>query len=72
MFHLVKAFPTKGVILKIMIPTMIVKGKPDPDFNQERILFGSYALFYTGTTNNMNRIIIPYIALNKSNNHGGH
>ena len=64
--------PTKGGILKTMSPSMIVKGKLNTDFNQERIVFGSYALFYTGTSNNINRRIIPYPALNKSNDHGGH
>ena len=34
---------------------MIVKRKPNPDFNQDGIVFGSYALVYTGTGNNMNR-----------------
>ena len=55
-----------------MISSMIVEGKPDTSFNQERILFGSYSLFYTGTSKNMNRKIIPYISLNKSNYHLGH
>ena len=36
-------------------------------------LFGLYALFYTGTINNMNkRRSIPLIELKKSNDHGVH
>ena len=54
-----------------MIPSMIVKGEPNPDFNQESVVFGSFALFYKVTTNGMNRRIIPPITLNESNNHGG-
>ena len=54
-----------------MSPSMIVKGNPIPDFKQERILFGLYGLVYIGTINNMNRIIIPSIALNKSNDRVG-
>ena len=50
---------------------MKVEGKPNPDFNQERVLFGSYNLVYTGTSNDINRISIPSIALNKSNDRGG-
>ena len=48
---------------------MIVKGKPNNDFNQERLVFGSYALICTGKPNGMNRRILPPIALNKSNDH---
>ena len=28
------SFQTKGLISKTIIPSMIVKGKPSPDFNQ--------------------------------------
>ena len=65
-------FPTRGVLSKTTVPSMIVKGKPNPDFNQERIVFGSYELFYTGTSNGSSIRIIPSIALNESKNHGGH
>ena len=51
---------------------MIVKGKLNPDFNQYRIKFGSYALVYTGTSNDTNTRIITSISLNESNYHGGH
>ena len=68
----INAFPVKGGISTTMIPSIIVEVNLNPDFKQERIVFGSYALFYTGTSNNINRIIIPYLALNKSNDHGGH
>ena len=60
------AFSTKVGISKTMLPSIIVEVKPNPDFNQEMIVFGSYALVYTGTSNNMNRIRIPSIALNES------
>ena len=44
---------------------MIVEVKPNPGFNQESIVFGSYALVYTVKRNNINRRIIPSIALNE-------
>ena len=44
----INAFTTKVEISKTMSPSMILKGKPNPGFKQESILFGSYALFYTG------------------------
>ena len=54
-----------------MILSMIVKGKMNPDFNQEMIVFGSYALVYTGTSKDTKRRSIPPISLNKSNDNGG-
>ena len=65
-------FPTRGVLSKTTVPSMIVKGKPNTDFNQERIVFLSYSLFYIGTSNNINRRSMPYIALNEPNNHEVH
>ena len=53
-----------------MIPSMIVEGKTNTDFNLERIVFGSYYLVHTGTSSDMNRSSILYIALKKSNNCG--
>ena len=51
---------------------MIIKGKINTDFNQYRILFVLYSLVHTGTSNKINRRIIPSIAINESNNRGGH
>ena len=51
---------------------IIVEGKVNPDFNHKRIKFGSNSMVYTGTTNYMKRRSISAIALNKSNEHGGH
>ena len=48
-----------------MIPYMVVKGKPNPGFNQDMIVFGSYDLVYTVTSNYMNIRSISYIALNE-------
>ena len=59
------AFPTKVGISKTIFPSMIVEGKPNTDFNQYRIVFGSYDLVYTGTRNKMNIISVTSIALNK-------
>ena len=50
---------------------MIVKGIPNPDLNQERIVFGPHALVYTGTSNDTDIRSIPSIALKKSNIHLG-
>ena len=55
-----------------MSPDVIVEFKSKPEFNHKHITFGSYATFYTGTTNDTKIRIVPAIALNKSNNHGGH
>ena len=43
---------------------MIIEVKPNPDFNLEKIVFGSNDLVYADTSNDTNRIIMPSIALN--------
>ena len=57
------AFPTKFGILKTITPSMIVKRKSNPYFNQESIVFGSHTLAYTGTINDIKRRSVPPIAL---------
>ena len=69
---LIKAFPSKNEISITMIPSIIVEGKVNPNFNHKRITFGSYAMVYTGTTTDMKIRSVPAIALNESNDHRGH
>ena len=64
------AFTTKGGIYK-NDPIHDSLRKINPDFNQERIVFGAYALVYTCTINGINTRSIPPIALNDSDNHIG-
>ena len=66
------AFPSKNGISKTMSPSNIVEGKPNPDFNNKRIVFGSYALVYIDTDNTMNARSVPAIALEESNDDGGY
>ena len=49
-----------------------MEGKPKLDFSKPTISFGSYALVYTQTTNDMKTRSVPGIALRASNNAGGH
>ena len=58
-------FQPKVEYKKTMIPSMKVKVKQDPDFKQDKIIFGPYALVYTGTRNGTNIRSIPYIELNE-------
>jgi hypothetical protein len=66
------AFPSNNGVSSTMSPSNIVEAKPNPDFSHKRIVFGSYAIVYTGTDNTMNRRGVPAIALNESNDNGGH
>jgi hypothetical protein len=66
------AFPNKNGISRTMSPSNIVEGKPNPDFNIKRIVYGSYAMVYIDTDNTMNARSIPAIALEESNENGGH
>ena len=67
------AFPSKGSKLSSTIsPATIVEGRRKPDFSYKRISFGSYAVAYKGTKNNMTGRGIPAIALRESNDAGGY
>ena len=61
--HSGNSFPQKGSIIKRLESNTILLKKSIPDFNMKMVLFGSYAMVYTGTTNTLNRISIPGIAL---------
>ena len=63
---------SKNGISSTMIPSMIVQGKGNPNFNHKRITCVSYAIVYTGTKNNIKRSIITAIAFKESNDHGRH
>ena len=66
------AFPSIGGVSEFMSPSSIVGGKPKPDMNTKRIVYGSSAMVFIGTKNNMARRSVPAIALSPSNMHGGH
>jgi hypothetical protein len=65
-------FPSSNGVSQTLSPNTIVLGKGKPDFNKPRIAFGAYAMVYIGTTNTMKSRAIPGIALNASNDRGGH
>jgi hypothetical protein len=65
-------FPNKNGISRTMSPSSIVEGKPNPDFNTKRIVYGSYAMVYIDTDNTMNSRSVLAIALEESNQNGGH
>ena len=58
-------FPTKGRISKIMILSIIVKGKPNPYSNQERYVFVSCDLVCTGPSKDIKIRSIPSIEKNE-------
>ena len=66
------AFPSMTGISKTMSPSTIVLGLPKPNMKHKRIVFGLHAMVYAGTNNKMDARSLPAIALNSSNEHGGH
>ena len=52
-------------------PSTIVMGTPQPAFNKPQFPFGSYAMVYVGTRNDITSRSIPAIALQESNDFGG-
>ena len=69
---MMNAFPSKQGISNTLSPSTIVEGKAKLDLARKMITFGSYAVVYTGTSNNMKSRAVPGIALRRSNNAGGH
>ena len=65
----INAFTSKGTVSSTMSPAMIVD---NPDMKNKRISFGFHAMVFIGTDKTMKRSSAPAIALNPSNNHGGH
>ena len=51
--HSRNSFPHKGIIIKILGSNTKLLGEPSPDFNIKRILFGLYAMVYSGTKNTL-------------------
>ena len=47
------AFPSTGGVSDRFIPSNIVLGLKNPDFNRKRLLFVSYVYAYSGTDNTM-------------------
>ena len=72
MIEWINAFPTKTGISDKMGHAMIVTGKSNPNMDSKRIIFGSYAVSYKGTKNNMSGRGIPAITLRESNDAGGY
>ena len=64
--------PNERAVTSDLSPAGIVEGRNNPDFNMNRIAFGSYALVYSGTTNRMDSRATPAISLYESNQEGGH
>ena len=67
----INQFPSKGGISDTISPSKLLDGIDDPDMSLKRIGFGSYALAYAGTNNNMEERSVPSIALSQSNQTGG-
>ena len=65
-------FPSKNGVSQSISPAGIVVGLPKPDMSINRIPFGSYAIAYTQTSNDMKTRGVPAIALSESNEKGGH
>ena len=70
--EVLNVFPSNNAVSTTISPATIVEGIPKMDFKREMIAFGSYALVYTGTSNDNKSRAVPAIALKMSNNAGGH
>ena len=69
---ILNAFPSTNSISDTMSTSTIVEGKPKIDLSKDVIAFGSYAMVYTGISNNMKSRAVPSIALRRSSSASGH
>ena len=69
--HWENAFPSPSGVSTTISPASIVEGRKKPDFNHQHLAFGTYALIYIGTKNNLKARSVPAIALKPSNDWGG-
>ena len=65
------AFPSSAGVTGPYSPANIIDGKTNPDCSRKIIVFGSYALAYTGTKNNMESMVTPGIVLYEANDFDG-
>ena len=65
--NILNYFPSKNGLSNTLSPSTIVEGKPKMDFGRDMISFGSYALVYQGTSNNMKPSAFPAIYLKMPN-----
>ena len=66
------AFASNDGVSDTLSPANIVQGTHKPDFNTPRLPFGTYAMVYSGTSNNMKKRGGAGISLAASNEQGGH
>ena len=66
-----KSFPQKGSIRKRLGTNAALLINPNNDFNMEILFFGSYAMVYICTRDNINHSRIPSITLRESKEYGG-
>ena len=67
MVAMMNTFPSKQGVSDTLSPSNIVEGKPKLDLKRKMITFGTYALVYTRTSNNMKARAVLGIALRRSN-----
>ena len=64
---MLNAFSSKNSISDTISLVTIIEGKPKLDLEKKMIVFGSYALVYSETTNDNKPSVVPAIALRRSN-----
>ena len=65
-------FASKNGMSRGLIPTSIILGSTNPDYNKIIIKFGAYTQVYIGTTNITNYRIVENISLQPANKRRGH
>ena len=70
--HGINSCSNEQSVSSTIIPSNMVEGKLNPDYNRKRASFGSYAFVFNKTNNCMTSRSTPAIALLESNEEDGH
>ena len=65
-------FPSKNGTSNDLIPSSIILGYPNPDYNKLKIVFVAYSQVYIGTTNNTKQRTVVSIAICSENERVGY
>ena len=71
MITFLNMFPFKNGISSNLIPTVIILGSQNPQYNKLNIRFGAYALVYIGTTNSTKQRTVGEITIRPENEQFG-
>ena len=72
MINCLNVFPSKNGIPSNLIPSAIILGSTNPDYNKLKITFVAYAQVYIGNTNSKKQKTVRVAVLRSEHERGGY